>query len=53
LIEAHRHDAFRHDLETIAKMISGLISGMEKGGDQGRENVPTGPEVDYTRQNVP
>lgn len=29
LIDDNRHESFRRDLETIAKMISGLINGLE------------------------
>jgi four helix bundle protein len=42
LLDEPSHDVFRTDLEAMAKMISGLIAGMDKRPDQSRENVPTG-----------
>src|SRR5438876_10690566 len=30
LVEESKHEALRQDLETIAKMLSGLINGLEK-----------------------
>jgi four helix bundle protein len=29
LVDDNKHQDFRHDLETVAKMISGLINGLE------------------------
>lgn len=34
LIDQSKHERLRADLETIAKMISGLINGLEKRGPQ-------------------
>jgi four helix bundle protein len=35
LVDESKHEALRRDLQTIAKMISGLINGLEKRGSSG------------------
>ncbi len=34
LVDSLRHDALKQDVETIAKMIHGLIAGLERRGQQ-------------------
>ncbi len=48
LIDKAKHERLRADLETVAKMISGLINGLEKRGGQGDRQLKAEDRLGHT-----